>query len=365
MPLRKISCFLMALVLTLGLCVPAGAVGEEIGFVVVRPEQPPKAGETFTVTVELTGGVEFSTVQFTLRCNEEELTCTGIVLGDVLSGALAASNPSASDGALVAATSLSPMRASGTVATLTFTAKKDVTDPGFALTDIVLSSEHGQSLAYTVTGAATETPASPPEGDKSQPGDVPENEDAPISPEIPSFPDAGGHWGETFISRAVAMGLFKGYDDGSFRPDESVTRAQFVTVLWRLAGTPETSGSTPFTDTASLSQEFQNAVAWGYANQYINGKSSGIFDPNGVLTRQEAMTILFRYSGGVSGMEAMFTGIYDGQFLDSGQVAAWAKPGMYWGVYHELISGVGGGVLSPGTDVTRAQLAKIMVQYVD
>lgn len=406
--MRKLPRFLLALILVLGVCAPAARAAEaEIGFVVVQPGQLPAAGETFTVTVELTGGDEFSAAQFTLRYNEEEMTCTGISLGEVLSGALAASNPQGSEGAIVAAAGFSPMRAAGTVATLTFTAKTDVTAFGFALTDVVLADEGGGDLAYTVTGASAEAPPSgSAEGSSSSgsggstggstadaagsgtgaaaPGGSADEPEAPANPDVtnpdvtnpeetatlfpetpPTFPDARGHWGEAFISRAASLGLFRGYADGSFRPDVKVSRVQFVTVLWRLAGSPAPAAQAPFGDVAGLSQEYRDAVAWGYGKQVVNGKSGGRFDPDGMLTRQEAMTILFRYSGGVSGMETMFTGTYDAQFTDSGELAAWAKPAMYWGIFHGLITGTGEHALSPGADATRAQLAKIMVQYTD
>lgn len=410
--MRKIWSLILAFTMALGLCVPALAAEPGAGFVVSTPSQNPKAGESFTVTVELTGGMEFSAIQFTFAYNEAEMTCTNVRLGTILSDALSASNPSGSNGAIIAAASSSPMEASGTVATLTFTAKADVTDFGFVMSDVVLEKSGGTSVPYTITNAKLESPGAasrpgtsspvPPDSGTDTPGgnqqpsgpvsndpaqeqppaetrpDNPADNPAPGNPPpdsqdsaalfpetAPTFPDAKGHWGEPFISRAAALGLFKGYADGSFHPDEKVTRAQFVTVLWRTAGSPAPAGNAPFADTASLITEFQSAIAWGYENKYVNGKSDTGFDPNGVLTRQEAMAILFRYSGGVSGMEALVGGIYDSQFTDSGQVADWARAAMHWGIYHSLISGTGADTLSPGSDATRAQLAKIMVQYID
>lgn len=76
---------------------------------------------------------------------------------------------------------------------------------------------------------------------------------------------------------------------------------------------------------------FAPQVAWAEEKGYVNGKSADTFDPNGAVTRQEAMTILFRTSGGQSGGELMFTSIYDSQFTDSPQIASWAKPGAVLG----------------------------------
>ena len=81
------------------------------------------------------------------------------------------------------------------------------------------------------------------------------------------------------------------------------------------------------------------------------------------LTRQEVLTILYRHAGEQTGMEGLFTGIYDSQFVDSEEIAPWAKAAVYWGVYHELIQGVGNDQLSPTGTAGRAQIAKIMLQY--
>ena len=194
-----------------------------------------------------------------------------------------------------------------------------------------------------------------PEKPEEKPGDKP----------VLTFTDLEGHWGKADVLRAAELGLFNGYADGRFGPDDNITRAQFVTVLWRMAGSPATDGKTPFADIAGQSAEFRSAIAWGYQKGYVNGVSDTAFNPTGNLTREAAMKILFLYSGGVSGMEMLFTSVYDSQYSDSGKISAWAKAPMYWGIYNCLISGTSETTLSPGTPATRAQLAKILVQYID
>lgn len=186
-----------------------------------------------------------------------------------------------------------------------------------------------------------------------------------IAAETPTFTDTNGHWGQEFIDEAAQRGLFKGFGDGTFRPDTAVTRAQFVTVLWRMAGNPAVTAQTPFTDIADQIDEFRTAIAWAYEKGYVNGTTETTFAPGDSLTRESAMKILFGYAGGQSGMEAMFTNVYDSVFTDSSAISAWAKAPMYWGVYNTLISGTGDKVLSPQGIATRAQLAKILVNYIE
>ena len=132
-----------------------------------------------------------------------------------------------------------------------------------------------------------------------------------------------------------------------------------------MAGTPAPAGMAPFADITTQSEEFKSAISWAYEKGYVNGTSPDTFEPNASLTREAAMKILFGYAGAQSGMEMMFTGIYDEAFNDSADISAWAKEPMYWGVYKSIISGTGEGQLSPKGTATRAQLAKILIEFTE
>lgn len=177
------------------------------------------------------------------------------------------------------------------------------------------------------------------------------------------FPDMARHWAEPFVNEASKLGLFKGDADGNFNPESNVTRAQFVTVLWRMAGEPVVDAEIPFTDIENQIPEFQSAIAWGYTNGYINGTSDATFDPDGTLTREAAMKILHSYSGGKTGMEIQLYAVYDGLLEDSSEISDWAKKSVYWGIYNKLIAGTSENTISPKGITTRAQLAKILVSY--
>ena len=100
-------------------------------------------------------------------------------------------------------------------------------------------------------------------------------------------------------------------------------------------------------------------------NGYVNGLSDTRFGPNAPITRQQATAILFRLNGGQSGAELMLSGIYDQTFTDSASIAFWAKDALWWAVYHELVSGVGGSRIAPEANASRAQIAAILLRYAD
>lgn len=180
-----------------------------------------------------------------------------------------------------------------------------------------------------------------------------------------SFQDMKGHWAEEFVIKAADKGLFVGDAAGNFNPDANVTRAQFITVLWRMAGKPESSMELPFTDTENQFPEFKQAISWGYTNGYIKGTSETTFDPEATLTREAGMKILHLYSGGTTGGEFQFYAIYDGLLEDSDEISSWAKNSLYWGIYNKLLSGTTDTTIAPKGIVSRAQLARILVSYLD
>ena len=389
---KRTICLCLCAVFLLGMfAFPASAADTVL--TINPPGTLPKAGQSFTVTVELSGNPGLTAVQFTLGFDTGAMSCTKAKIGEALSGTLSATNPSAPLGAAIAAASVDPISNDGTVASFSFTAIRDLTEMSFTLQEVLLSDAAGNSVSFTVTGGTLIQPASgttqttpgstptTPGVTPTAPGDTPTDPDKPatgrevIDPgaeETPDyvdtdlFEDTRTHWASEYIRKAVARGLFKGYSDGTFRPDVNVSRVQFVTVLYRMAGSPEVADkSTPFTDIAGQSEEFQTAIAWGYHNGYLNGTSETTFSPAASLTREAAMKILFFYAGGQSGMELMFTETYDAAFKDSGSISSWAKAPLYWGVYNAIISGTSKDTLSPQGTATRAQLAKILVGYLE
>ena len=207
----------------------------------------------------------------------------------------------------------------------------------------------------TVTGASAEKP----EEETKQPTDV---EPQPVV----EFSDVAGNWAEKYIKEAAERQLIEGYM-GYYRPNDTMTRAEFVTILWRAMGRPQPTKKTTFKD---LTQDwYKDAVAWAEENAVVNGMAEGVFAPNGNVTREQLVTILHRLAGTPTGMELMFTSIYDSQYPDSKSVGDWAKSAVYWSIYNGIYCGVGseqvGKTLEPKVSADRAQIAVMIVRYLD
>lgn len=180
------------------------------------------------------------------------------------------------------------------------------------------------------------------------------------------FSDVTGNWAERSIEQAAEQGLVEGYQ-GAYRPNDTMTRAEFVTILHRAMGAPEPAGKASFTD---LTQTwYLDAVAWAEQNGVVNGVGGGRFDPNGNVTREQLVTILYRLAGSPSGMELMLSSVYDSQYPDSGQISSWAKQALYWSIYEQILCGEAseqiGTTLAPKAAVTRAQIAVMVTRYLE
>lgn len=180
------------------------------------------------------------------------------------------------------------------------------------------------------------------------------------------FTDISGHWAQSSIEQAYQRQLVKGYN-GLYRPDDSMSRAEMVTILWRAMGEPAPSGKASFTD---LTQDwYRDAVAWAEENKIVTGVAPGKFGPDGNVTREQLATILFRLSGGMSGLEMLFTSTYNNYFEDEEMVADYAKAAIYWCYFNYVYCGTEsaevGSMLSPKADATRGQIAVMIISYLD
>lgn len=174
------------------------------------------------------------------------------------------------------------------------------------------------------------------------------------------YADVANHWAKDAILRSMQLGLFSGTSETTFSPNDNTTRAQLVTALYRLAGSPEV-GEAPFSD-VKADAWYANAVAWAAENGIAQG-SDGKFRPNDPLTREQLATILCRFSA-YQGNDVTAEDALAG-YTDSGKISSWAAVEMNWAVAQGLITGVTETTLSPATYTTRAQLATILMRYLD
>lgn len=346
-------CLMLVLVLTMA-WVPVIAE-EAVAKIEIRtPEVLPKAGEEFEVVAYISDNPGFYGLQIDLFAENESIECTEIVISEMFDSSFSDANPKTFDGGtrmFIFPEEEVEFVEDGVLATYKYLAKEDISSFDFKAMEVMVIDIDLNVLPHEVIGV-TEVIAESP------------SEEVPVEPFIEHlFADTAGHWAEEYINAATEDGFFKGDELGCFNPDENVTRAQFVTVLWRMAGSPMVDKEVPFEDIDNQIDEFKSAIAWGYSEGFINGNSETTFDPEGSLTREAAMKILHFYSGGESGNEVIFTQIYDGLLEDSGMISGWAKPSVYWGIYHKIISGTSDTTISPQDTTTRAQLAKILVNF--
>ena len=160
------------------------------------------------------------------------------------------------------------------------------------------------------------------------------------------------------------QGLLEGTSDTAFSPRSDATRAQVAAVLRRLAG-GNPSGTVSFDDVASGAWYYDD-VRWAAAAGLVEGSDDdgdGVysFRPEESITRQELMTILYRYAGG-AGAGADLSG-----FGDADRVGGWAKDAVAWAAAADLLRGVSGAdgrlLLAPQNRVTRAQLAAFLNRF--
>ncbi len=173
-----------------------------------------------------------------------------------------------------------------------------------------------------------------------------------------------GNWAHAGIDYCVANGLMSGVGDGLFAPKMTTTRAQIVQILYNLAGEPQVSGTTPFTD---LTQNwYKDAVLWAYQNGVVSGTSDTTFAPNLPVTREQIAVILMGYAEKVLGVARTWTPADLSGYPDAGSVSGWAKSAMADAVALGLISGTTSGgqtYLNPQGSATREQVATILKAF--
>ncbi len=224
-------------------------------------------------------------------------------------------------------------------------------------TDEVLDNDSSNNNGGIISGGS--------EGSGGGGSDKPEQPggtDKPDEPEQPGgnvpsaiFNDVAGHWAEDSINSMAAQGIVQG-DNGKFRPDASITRAELITMVVRALNLSEKGTQTGFSDVAEDS--------W-YASYIKAALDNGIiskdthFRPNDVVTREEMAKILAGANAIMKG-ETLVLPEGDTSFTDAHTISMWAQPYVLYASENGLMNGVGEGNFAPKATGTRAQVATVL-----
>lgn len=168
------------------------------------------------------------------------------------------------------------------------------------------------------------------------------------------------HWAHDDITYVYENDLMNGTDGSLFSPESTTTRAQVVTVLYRLAGQPAADWENPFWDVPA-SAWFHDAVTWAWENDITGGVSSTHFGAGNAVTREQLAAFLYRYAqdqGYDTSARADLSG-----YSDAGLVSSYATEALSWANATGLITGTTATTLSPKGSATRAQVATILSRF--
>ena len=181
---------------------------------------------------------------------------------------------------------------------------------------------------------------------------------------LPFLDVASWDWYEASVKFVYSNGLFSGMSEDTFGPGVTMDRAMMVTVLYRLAGSPQDqmdSATASFTDVPADSW-YEPFVRWGASQGVTAGMGGGLFAPGQSVTRQQVLVMLRGFASSQLGME--LSGQTDlTQYADYDQVADWARDAVSWAVANQLITPSTENTLRPDAQASRAEVAGILMNF--
>ena len=258
-----------------------------------------------------------------------------ITIGDMENGTVTANPTAAKAGATV---TLTP-----------------VPDEGYALSTLTVTDRFGDAVRVTEQADGTYT-FTMPSGQVTVKATFVASEEPAAEP----FPDVDENdWFYDEVVYVYENGLMNGVENNQFAPNTATNRAMLATILYRLAGQPDVSGDLPFTDVAAGTW-YTDAVLWAAQNGIVNGLGENTFAPMNTLTREQLVTMLYRYAE-AAGYDVSAAADLSG-YPDAGKVQPYAQEAMSWAVAEGIVEGMDGN-LNPAGSATRAQIATILMRF--
>ena len=239
-------------------------------------------------------------------------------------------------------------------------------DEGYVVDSVTVTDKTGKDVtvtpntdgAYTFTqpnGSVTITVTFRKDTGLS---DCPRDESCPMA----KFSDADRNaWYHDGVHYCVENGLMQGYGNGIFGPNDTLSRAMLVQILYNLENRPAVSGESVFSDVAH-SAWYADAVNWAAANGIVEGFGNGQYGPEDDITREQLAAILYRYAQYKNYDVSVGEDTNILSYSDAPEVSEYAVPAMQWACGAGIVEGYGD-VLDPTGNATRAQAATMLMRF--
>ena len=247
---------------------------------------------------------------------------------------------------------VSPARASKG-STVTVTVKPD---EGYELDKLTVTDKNGDSVKLTDKGDGKYT--------FKMPASKVTVEAVFTAAEVEGLPFTdvtSGDWFYDAVAYVYDKGMMEGTTDTTFAPTMNLTRSMIAQVLYNLEERPEAPGAAGFPDVAAGAW-YADAVNWAAARGIVKGYDTGTFGPEDSVTREQLAAILYRYAQ-AKGYDTTQGGMAVREFSDSASISDWAQEAMAWAVNAQVLSGKGNGVLDPQGTATRAEVAQMLMNF--
>ena len=249
---------------------------------------------------------------------------------------------------------VSPTRASKG-STVTVTVKPD---EGYELDELTVTDKNGESVKLTDKGDGKYTFKMP-----ASKVTVEAVFTAAKVEGLPFTDVTSGDWFYDAVAYVYDKGMMEGTTDTTFAPTMNLTRSMIAQVLYNLEERPEAPGAAGFPDVAAGAW-YADAVNWAAARGIVKGYDTGAFGPEDSVTREQLAAILYRYAQ-AKGYDTTQGGMAVREFSDSASISDWAQEAMAWAVNAQVLSGKGNGVLDPQGTATRAEVAQMLMNFVE
>ena len=239
--------------------------------------------------------------------------------------------------------------------TVTITAKPD---EGYQVGKVTVTDESGSTIKVTNKGDGVYTFTMPNSDVEVKVAFVPEGQWTNPFVDVPE--DA---WYYDAVQYVNENGLMAGTSANTFAPDLTTTRGMIVTILYRLEGSPNIENEIwgyPFKD-VDANAYYATAVYWARMNGIVAGYSDELFGPNDTITREQMATILYRYAQ-YKGCDTTAKADLS-SYTDAAQVGSWASDAIRWANAEGLVNGTSATTLTPKGSATRAQVAVILTRF--